>query len=647
MDKLLNKTLTGRYRILAGFLKIFLVLSLITRIVLTAISFQSISFNPVDFVLSFLSGFFFDLIAFSYYALPIAIIIFLIPSVIARSKFYKGLCWFFYGLTIFIWTLNAFAEYFFWDEFEVRFNFIAVDYLVYTNEVIGNIVESYSIGSLIAIVACIAAIAIYWLVKNNYVDGSLKSDSTYLSRLKSLLLISILPLFAIFFVNINWSRISDNSYNNELAKNGFYSLFEAYKNNQLDYDRFYYTIDDKSANANVKALMTDSFISYSSSNLIYNYKNLGEEKRYNVMFITVESLSGEYLEYIDPGDGYEMPFLNQLVKKGLFFTNLYANGTRTVRGLEALNLSIPPTPGTSVVRRPSNDNLFSSGWLFHQKGYDNKFIYGGFGYFDNMNTFFSGNYFQIVDRSNYSEVEIRFANVWGTCDEDSYERAMKEADQSYKAGKPFFNFILTTSNHKPYTFPEVGLKLNKNRSGGVRYTDYALQKFFEEAPKHPWFKNTLFVIIGDHCGSSAGKSEMPILKYQIPCLIYAPELIQPMQVDKLCSQVDVVPTLAGIMNWSYESTFFGKNILTMTPNDERAFIGTYQKLGYIKGNKLMVLSPQKKFAQFSFDRYTGDMKEEKVESKFKTDAISIYQTAEHMFVKGLNKVDRLKNRSSK
>ncbi|MFM7016457.1 MAG: LTA synthase family protein, partial [Bacteroidota bacterium] len=436
-----------------------------------------------------------------------------------------------------------------------------------------------------------------------------------------------------------------NSYNNELAKNGFYSLFEAYKNNQLDYDRFYTTIPDKQAAEHVKALMKDSFITYPDSSLIYQCKNGGAEKHYNVMFITVESLSGEYLEYINPADGYQMPFLNQLVKKGLFFTNLYANGTRTVRGLEALNLSVPPTPGTSIVRRPGNDNLYSSGWLFHQKGYDNKFIYGGYGYFDNMNTFFSSNNFQIVDRSSYAENEIRFANVWGTCDEDSYARAIKEADKSTAANKPFFNFILTTSNHKPYTFPNVGFHLDPNRSGGVRYTDYALQKFFEEAPKHSWFKNTLFVIIGDHCGSSAGKSEMPILKYQIPCLIYAPELIKPQQVDKQCSQVDVVPTLAGLMNWNYASTFFGKNILTMKKEDERAFVGTYQKLGYIKGDQLVVLSPQKKCVQYTFDRYTGDMKEVKLNDRLKSDAISIYQIGEHMFVNGWNKI-RLKDQES-
>ena len=179
MDNLLSKIYNGRYRTLAGFFKIFLVVSLITRVILSAKSFHSVSFNLFDITLSFLSGFLFDVIAFSYYALPIAIIIFLVPSIIARTKFYKGLCWSFYGLTIFIWIFNSFAEYFFWDEFEVRFNFIAVDYLVYTNEVIGNIVESYSIGSLLAIVAGLTALAIYWLVKNNYVGGSLNSDTTY------------------------------------------------------------------------------------------------------------------------------------------------------------------------------------------------------------------------------------------------------------------------------------------------------------------------------------------------------------------------------------------------------------------------------------------------------------------------------------
>ena len=638
MVKYIKNSFSGRNQILLTLLQLFLIISFCTRVALLVKSGLNVSWSPISLLFAFAVGFLFDCTTFFYYALPLVLIILLVPSTIARTRFYKLMCWFFYGLTIFIWMFNAFAEYFFWDEFEVRFNFIAVDYLVYTNEVIGNITESYSLLPLVSVVVLLTTAAIVWIVKKKSVSDSLNADVKFVSRLKNSILFLIIPVFSFLFVTNGWSKISSNSYNNELAKNGFYSLFEAYKNNQLDYDRFYITIDDKVAEKTVKSLMIDSFIKYPNQSLIYDYTNKGEEKKYNVMFITVESLSGEYLEYINPKDEYQMPFLNQLVKKGLFFTNLYANGTRTVRGLEALNLSVPPTPGTSIVRRPSNDNLFSSGWIFKQKGYDNKFIYGGYGYFDNMNAFFSGNHFQIVDRSNYADNEIRFANVWGTCDEDTYARAIKEADQSAEAGKPFFNFILTTSNHKPYTFPSVGIKFENNRTGGVRYTDYALQKFFEEATKHSWYNNTLFVIVGDHCGSSAGKTELPILKYQIPCLLYAPAFIKPQVVDKLCSQVDVIPTLAGLMNWSYQSTFFGKNILTMRKQDERAFIGTYQKLGYIKGDSLIVLSPQKKVAQYVFDRYNGEMKEVKANDTMRVEAISLYQLGEHMFVKGWSKV---------
>jgi phosphoglycerol transferase MdoB-like AlkP superfamily enzyme len=372
-------------------------------------------------------------------------------------------------------------------------------------------------------------------------------------------------------------------------------------------------------------------------NPVYKTMSSGEEKKMNVMFVTVESLSGEYLKYIKEPDEYDTPYLDSLSDNAWFFTNMYANGTRTVRGLEALNLSIPPTPGTSIVRRPNNDHLYSLGEVFKEKGYENKFIYGGYGYFDNMNAFFSGNGFEIVDRSALSKEEITFANVWGACDQDMYKRAIKEADASYQKGKPFLNFIMTTSNHRPYTFPNVGIKLPDNRQGGVRYTDYAIQWLMNAVKEKPWYKNTIFVIVADHCGSSAGKTELPILKYQIPCIIYAPGLTQPQKIDKLCSQVDVAPTLCAMLNWTYPSTFYGRDILTMKPNEERAFIGTYQKLGYIKGDHLLVMSPQKKITSYLFNRLTGDMKTEAVDKGLQLDIVSLYQTAEHSFMKGRNK----------
>ena len=236
------------------------------------------------------------------------------------------------------------------------------------------------------------------------------------------------------------------------------------------------------------------------------------------------------------------------------------------------------------------------GKLFAARDYELKFIYGGFGYFDNMNYFFEHNGFQIVDRTKFEKNEIDFSNIWGVSDENLFQKVIKESDKSYKQNRPFFNFVLTTSNHRPFTFPEGRIDLTKNdgRDGGVKYTDYAIGKFLEEAKKKPWFNNTVFVIVADHCASGKGKTEISLPKYHIPLMIYAPELIPAKKVDTLASQIDIAPTVASLLNFSYSSKFFGKDILTMKKEDERLVLGTYQYLGYYKNNTLVKLSPGKK-----------------------------------------------------
>jgi phosphoglycerol transferase MdoB-like AlkP superfamily enzyme len=170
---------------------------------------------------------------------------------------------------------------------------------------------------------------------------------------------------------------------------------------------------------------------------------------------------------------------------------LYATGNRTVRGLEAVTLSLPPTPGESVVKRKDNKNKFSIGSVFNSKGYTSKFLYGGDAYFDNMQDFFGGNGYDIVDKSNLKPNEISFSNIWGVCDEDMAKKAIQVMNAEAKTGKPFFNHWMTVSNHRPFTYPEgkIGIPgTAKSRDGGVMYTDYALKQFFEMAKKQPWFK---------------------------------------------------------------------------------------------------------------------------------------------------------------
>ncbi|MDH5573073.1 MAG: LTA synthase family protein [Gammaproteobacteria bacterium] len=356
-----------------------------------------------------------------------------------------------------------------------------------------------------------------------------------------------------------------------------------------------------------------------------------------MVLITVESLSAEYLTHFGNKQNLT-PQLNKLAKESLLFTNLYATGTRTVRGLEALTLSIPPTPGRSIVKRPDNEGVFSIGYIFRDHGYDTRFIYGGYGYFDNMSYFFENNGFDIVDRTYHEDAEIEFANIWGISDEDLFHRSLLEMDKSYKQGKPFFNLIMTTSNHRPFTYPEgrIDIPSHSGREGGVKYTDYAIGQFIEQARQKSWFNNTIFVIVADHCASSAGEAELQFNKYKIPLIIYAPAYIKPQIIDTLSSQIDVAPTIPGLLNFSYDSKFFGHDMLRQQKNQARALIGNYQKLGYLTNDRLTILSPLNGINTYQVDYTNGNAKKIAPVQTDIDEAITYYQSANLVLTKKLN-----------
>jgi len=190
---------------------------------------------------------------------------------------------------------------------------------------------------------------------------------------------------------------------------------------------------------------------------------------------------------------------------------------------------------------------------------------------------------------------------------------------------------MTTSNHRPYDYPDgrIDIPSHTGRDGAVKYSDYAIGEFIKKAKEKPWFKNTIFVIVADHCASSAGKTEIPLDKYHIPLIIYAPEILKPQVIDKVASQIDIMPTLFSMLNWSYKSKFYGSDILSPSFK-ERALIGTYQKLGLYKENKLMVLSPTKKMKSYEVVEqglYETKYKETEIDESFKAEIIGYYQGA--------------------
>jgi phosphoglycerol transferase MdoB-like AlkP superfamily enzyme len=293
------------------------------------------------------------------------------------------------------------------------------------------------------------------------------------------------------------------------------------------------------------------------------------------------------------------PTLDSLYHLGLGFDRVYATGNRTVRGLEAVTLSLPPCPGQSIIKRADNTSCTTLGEILAEAGYEVCYFYGGNAYFDNMESFFGGNGYRIVDQKQYTPEEITFSNIWGVCDEDSYRKALGMLRELSEGDKPFFAHLMSVSNHRPFTYPAGKISIphdSKSRKGGVMYSDYALGEFFRAAANEPWFENTLFLIAADHCASSAGSTEIPLEKYHIPAVIYAPKFVAPRVEKRMVSQIDLTPTLLDVAGIGYRSPFYGRSVFE-EDYTERAFVATYQDLGYIEGDCMTILSPVRRMRQ--------------------------------------------------
>ena len=590
-------------------------------------SWEGVSLSPLNMAATLGVLALTSVIAFLYMMLPYLFYLLFLPAKKVNSKTDKVVTSIIFFIFVYANLFGVVAEQIFWDEFNSAFNFIAVDYLVYTHEVIENIYQSYPVNALLLAILIVSLVIFKISYKFLF---PCKSDVSFGRRFVAVccyILGLVLSYYSIDMTKLEWSS---NRFNNEAGKQGTFSLFSAFLKNELDYKTFYPVRDEKENLELLKKKFQAKNVTFLNpdENIVRKISADKPEIKANVVIVLMESLSAKYLEMKEPAPDGTMvkltPNLDKLATQGLYLSNVYATGTRSVRGIEALSLAVPPLPGMSIVRRDNNENLRSVGSIFAEKGYENKWLYGGFGYFDNMNYFFANNGFEVVDRGTWDKGEVSFANAWGACDGDTYKKLIKEADESYAKGKPFLSVMLSISNHRPYTYPDESLPLKSGkhkRRGAVLYADYAIGQFIEEAKTKPWFDNTVFVFVADHTAGAAGKEEINLEGHRIPAIIYAPKLIKPQKIDMAVSQMDILPTLLGILNFDYVSSFWGQDILK--PNYEsRFFVSNYQKVGYVKNGTDVILKPLK---DFSFE---GKEISKEEQDKLLEEGIAFYQQAD-------------------
>ena len=531
----------------------------------------------------------------------------------------------------------AFAETYFFEEFDARFNLVAFDYLMYPTEVVGDVWEEYPVIR-VALASAIFATAMLWKIRGCFRNDP-STSMPLARRVQPMFLHAVVVLLCALFYPTDLLSLSASRITNEFVQNGISSFFLAARTNEIDYHAYYRSAgpaDNLRLIAKELGRGGGRFTRLAEGRLDRAFPARADGLgRLNVVLVSSESFGAEFSQLYGSRTNLT-PFFDSYAQKGLWFRHTYASGTRTVRGLEALASSIPPIPTVSILRRPGNENVATWGAVMRSLGYHTTFLYGGYGYFDNMNYFFGNNGFEVLDRSAIDKV--RFENVWGVSDEDLFDRSLAHFDQLHAAGKQFFSIIMTTSNHKPFTFP-AGLEkygippAGGKRHAGVRYADYALGQFLLHAEEHPWFDDTIFVVVADHGARVYGAQQIPLRTYEIPLMFYSPKHIAPRRVDTLMTQIDVAPTVLGLLGQPYVAPFFGQDVLNSPADDRVALFNHNHDVAIFRNGRIVVFGLKQEVNYYDYDAATDSYAPAAPDPELERLGIAYFQTAYELFAK--------------
>lgn len=363
------------------------------------------------------------------------------------------------------------------------------------------------------------------------------------------------------------------------------------------------------------------YVSTELPTLTYNQASY-QGKPKNLVIILEESLGAEFVGEL--GGLPLTPNLDQLSKEGWWFERLYATGTRSVRGIEAVTSGFTPTPARAVVKLTNSQNgFFTIAELLGKQGYHTSFIYGGEKHFDNMANFFYGNGFQqIIDQQDYDNP--MFKATWGVSDEDLFQKANETFQALHKQGKPFFSLVFTSSNHDPFEFPEGKIELydqpQATRNNAAKYADHALGQFFKAAKQADYWENTVFLVIADHNSRVYGNHLVPIQRFQIPALILG-KGIDAKKDARLVSQIDMPTTLLSLIGVSGNYPMLGYD-LTKPEDPNRALMQFDKTMAYMRGNEVVILQENKPAEGFTYSAQNGGLTPANVPENMKKQAIA-------------------------
>ncbi|MCU8113229.1 LTA synthase family protein [Vibrio vulnificus] len=494
-------------------------------------------------------------------------------------------------------------------EYDLRPNRLFVEYLIYPKEVFSMLWQGYKIELFIGLFGSIATLWLGWIFSGKVTENVRQIKWQWRPVLAiAVVLLGVLGARSSLGhrpLNPAMVAFSSDPLVNDLVLNSSYSVFFAINNmkSERSADKFYGQMSQDKIIELVKASSAKhDFVQGSLPTLnVNNATYQGKPK--NLVILLQESLGARFVGGL--GGLPLTPNLDKLLEEGWNFTQMYATGTRSVRGIEAITTGFPPSPSRAVVKlSKSQTGFFTIADLLKKQGYHTQFIYGGEAHFDNMKSFFLGNGFeQIVDEPQYQNPE--FTGSWGVSDEDLYNKADEEFTRLNKEGKPFFSLVFTSSNHSPFEYPAGKIEPYESefntRNNTVKYSDYALGTFFDKAKQSDYWENTIFIVIADHDARVFGSQLVPVDRFHIPAVILG-KGIEPRKDDRLANNIDMPPTLLSLIGIDATSPMIGRDLTKpLAREDERAMMQFDKNYGYLTRDSLVVFSPGEKVSSYHYN----------------------------------------------
>ena len=509
--------------------------------------------------------------------------------------------WFIFGIAVLL--LLELATPTFINEYGLRPNRLFVEYLIYPQEVLSMLLN----GHLLSVIVCLGALlALTYVLQKLLKKMVLPCVKTTMCSWSSTLICSFLLLLVCFAlargtlshrpINPSLVYFSTDPLLNSLTLNSWYSVMFALKqmNSEGDAASIYGKMPQDEIIQRVRqstGLLAQSFNSQQLPTLALKTASYQGQKK-NLVIVLEESLGAQFVGSL--GGKNLTPQLDQIMADGWAFSQLYATGTRSVRGIEAVVTGFTPTPARAVVKlNKSQQNFFTLAALLKQQNYHTQFVYGGESHFDNMKSFFLGNGFaQIVDMPDFAKVN--FSGSWGASDQDLFTQADAELTRLAQSEQPFFSLIFSSSNHDPFEIPEGAINELEDedpRERAIRYADHALGEFFVKAKQSNYWHNTVFLVVADHDARVFGSELVPVKNFHIPGVILGPDIDAKMD-NRLASQIDLAPTLLSLMGISAANPMLGID-LNQSQTPSRVMMQYDKNFAYMTADKVAILQPDK------------------------------------------------------